>query len=69
MLGNNHKIGPFQLSDLSAFNDGTCLLSNSPFPGTDPADGLASWCLLPDRESGTAAYSFDYINGKFVPSQ
>lgn len=52
MLGNNNKIGPFQLSDLSSFNDGTCLLSNSPFPGTDPADGLGAgvYFLTENRE-------------------
>lgn len=69
MLGNNNKIGPFQPSDLGSFNDGTCLLSDSPFLGTEPTDGPVNWCLLPDRESGIAVDSFDYINGKFVPSQ
>lgn len=69
MLGNHNKIGPFQPSDLGSFNDGTGLLSDSPLPGTEPTDGRVYWCLLPDREPGTVVDSFDYINGKFVPSQ
>lgn len=52
MLGNNNKIGFFQLSDFSFFNDGICLLSDLFFFGIDLVDGLGVgvYFLIENRE-------------------